>query len=62
MDKLKKVVFWLIKNLGLFLFLYVADQIIISLIGLRPSIYQTILLWASIKIIAIPLIIRRRMK
>ena len=37
MDKIKKIGFWLIKNLGLFLFLYVADQIVVSLLGLRPE-------------------------
>lgn len=54
MDEIKKILFWLIKNIGLVLFLYVIDQIIMSLIGLHPSIYQAILLWMTIKVIAIP--------
>lgn len=62
MDKLKKVIFWLIKNMGLFLVLYVADQIIISLLGLHPSIYQAILLWIIVKIIQIPFIIQKYTK
>lgn len=62
MDKLKKVIFWLIKNLGLFLILYVTDQIIISLLGLRPSVYQAILLWLMVKVIQIPFKIRKRTK
>ena len=59
MDKIKKIGFWLIKNLGLFLFLYVADQIIVSLLGLRPSIYQTILLWLMVKVILLPFKIKK---
>ena len=59
MDKLKKIGFWLIKNLGLFLSLYVADQIVVSSLGLRPSIYQAILLWLMIKVILIPFKIKR---
>lgn len=62
MNKIKKIGFWLIKNLGLFLFLYVADQIIVSLLGLRPSVYQTILLWLIIKVIQIPFIIKKHTK
>lgn len=62
MDKIKKIGFWLIKNLGLFLFLYVADQIIVSLLGLRPSIYQAILLWLIVKVIQIPFIIQKHTK
>ena len=62
MDKIKKTGFWLIKNLGLFLFLYVADQIIVSLLGLRPSIYQAILLWLIVKVIQIPFIIQKHTK
>lgn len=58
MDKLKKILFWLINNIGLFSILYVADQIIMSLIGLRPSIYQAILLWIMVKVIMIPFRIR----
>ena len=60
MDKFKKIGFWLIKNLGLFLFLYVADQIIVSLLGLRPSIYQAILLWLMVKVILLPFKIKKR--
>ena len=60
MDKIKKIGFWLIKNLGLFLFLYVADQIIVSLLGLRPSIYQAILLWLMVKVILLPFKIKKR--
>lgn len=59
MDKIKKIGFWLIKNLGLVLFLYVADQIVVSLLGLRPSIYQAILLWLMIKVILIPFKIKK---
>ena len=59
MDKIKKIGFWLIKNLGLFLFLHVADQIIVSLLGLRPSIYQTILLWLMVKVILLPFKIKK---
>ena len=62
MDKIKKIGFWLIKNLGLFLFLYVADQIIVSLLGLRPSIYQAILLWMILKVIKLPFKIPKRTK
>lgn len=62
MDKIKKIGFWLIKNLGLFLFLYVADQIIVSLLGLRPSIYQAILLWMILKVIKLPFKIQKRTK
>ena len=62
MDKIKKIGFWLIKNLGLFLFLYVADQIIVSLLGLRPSIYQAVLLWMMVKVVQIPFKIRKRTK
>lgn len=59
MDKIKKIGFWLIKNLGLFLFLYVADQIIISLLGLRPSVYQAALIWLMVKVIQIPFKIKK---
>ncbi|MBQ2923051.1 MAG: hypothetical protein IJE60_08215 [Tyzzerella sp.] len=59
MDKLKKVIFWLIKNIGLFLILYVADRIIISLLGLHPSVYQAILLWIMVKVILIPFKIKK---
>jgi len=62
MDKIKKIGFWLIKNLGLFLFIYVADQIIVSLLGLRPSIYQAILLWMILKVIKLPFKIQKRTK
>lgn len=62
MDKIKKTGFWLIKNLGLFLFLYIADQIIVSLLGLRPSIYQAVLLWMMVKVVQIPFKIRKRTK
>ena len=62
MDKIKKIGFWLIKNLGLFLFLYVADQIVVSLLGLRPSIYQAILLWMILKVIKLPFKIQKRTK
>lgn len=62
MDKIKKIGFWLIKNLGLFLLLYVADQIIVSLLGLRPSIYQAVLLWMMVKVVQIPFKIRKRTK
>lgn len=62
MDKIKKIGFWLIKNLGLFLFLYIADQIIVSLLGLRPSIYQAILLWMILKVIKLPFKIQKRTK
>ena len=60
MDKIKKIGFWLIKNLGLFLFLYVVDQIVVSLLGLRPSIYQAILLWLMVKVILLPFKIKKR--
>ena len=59
MNKIKKVIFWLIKNMGLFLVLYVADQIIISLLGLHPSIYQAILLWVMVKVVQIPFKIKK---
>lgn len=62
MDKIKKIGFWLIKNLGLLLFLYVADQIVVSLLGLRPSIYQAALLWMMVKVVQIPFKIRKRTK
>lgn len=62
MDKIKKTGFWLIKNLGLFLLLYVADQIIVSLLGLRPNIYQAVLLWMMVKVVQIPFKIRKRTK
>ena len=62
MDKFKKIGFWLIKNLGLFLFLYVADKIVVSLLGLRPSIYQAALLWMMVKVVQIPFKIRKRTK
>ena len=60
MDKIKKIGFWLIKNLGLFLFLYVVDQIVVSLLGLLPSIYQAILLWLMVKVILLPFKIKKR--
>ena len=47
------------KNTGLFLVLYVADQIIISLLGLHPSIYQAILLWVMVKVVQIPFKIKK---
>lgn len=59
MDKIRKIGFWLIKNLGLFLFLYVSDQIVVSLLGLRPSIYQAILLWLMVKVVLIPFKIKK---
>jgi len=62
MDKIKKIGFWFIKNLGLFLFLYVADQIVVSLLGLCPSIYQAALLWMMVKVVQIPFKIRKRTK
>lgn len=62
MDKIKKIGFWLIKNLGLLLFLYVADQIVVSLLGLRPSIYQAALLWMMVKVVQIPFKKRKRTK
>ena len=54
MKKVKKILLWFIKNLVLFLILYAVDQIIISSLGLHPSVYQAVLLWLCVKIIMIP--------
>lgn len=54
MDKVRKIGFWLIKNVLLFFMIYILDYCAMNFVGLKSSIFQVILLWLIVKVIFIP--------